>query len=60
MGNVFETECVNLMRQNSHKLNPPAYLSQMISSQFRSPFCVYKAIKEVTQKRAVISYLFKK
>lgn len=32
----------------------------MISSQFRSPFCVYKAVKEITQRRAVISYLFKK
>lgn len=60
MGNVFEGECKQLMQQNSHKLNPPLYLSQLIEKHFRTPFCVYRVVKAIVESFLTFSYLLKK
>ena len=60
MGNIFETECKTFMAQGAQKLNPPLYLIQMVDKLFRSPFNVYKAIKEIVSKHLQYSFLLEK
>ena len=59
MGNTFERECSQLIQVRS-ELQTPQFLDELINSQFRSPFALFKTLKVIAEKHLVVSYLLKK